>query len=124
MSGLTAAEFLRALDGLEEIQASITKAATGPGDHRLEILQLRRQVAEQLKIVDKLGQDLFARSEALETFRQKFYAMRASIAEHQAKWPAVTIGERRDDFQASVAPLREASIEFMRWSRGTIRERN
>lgn len=123
MSEISAKAFLDNLDKLEAIQTSIMRAAIDPGDHRLEILRLRRQVIEQLALVDRMGQDLLAGTPALENFRQKFYAMRASIAEHQAKWPAVLIGERRGEFQASVAPVRDASVDFMRWSRSTFHAR-
>jgi hypothetical protein len=43
--------------------------------------------------------------------------MRSAIAEHQGNWPAVAADPGNPGYQKSIATLRAASEDFIRWMR-------
>jgi len=122
MTGISGAGLVAMLDALDGLKAEISVLMRREdGDFRLQIIQLRRKISQQTAEVGAAGEQVFAGSAELATFRVKFSKLRAATAAHQAKWPAVLLGERRKEFLASVDPMRTAGAEFSSWVREALR---
>ncbi len=120
MSG-DSSQFLAEVDKLERLKAEIAQLTRRTdGDHRQQVVQVRRQIAAQLFAVGTAGERLFARSPDLATFRTKYSALRSATAAHQAEWPAVLLRERRDAFLASTEPMRVVGRDFFAWARSAV----
>lgn len=108
--------FVALVDRLRHLKAEIAELARREdGDHRQAVVQLRREIAQQLFEVGAAGERLFADSPDLVIFRAKFSRLRSTTAAHQADWPAVILNERREAFLASADPMRRAGTDFFQW---------
>jgi hypothetical protein len=114
------------LDRLEEIQADLAKIATRTDEARkLDMVHLRRDLTSQIALVGKTIEPVLVGMgdpALLATFRAKFAHMRSEAAIHQAKWPAVRLGESAAEYALSVLNVREANRDFINWTRHTFSE--
>lgn len=118
----TPAALLHEIDRLEILLADIG-AVTARDDaaRRRDLVDLRRQLAAQIATVGSIAEAVFADRPDLSAYRERFSRMRSMAALHQASWPAVILGERPEDYRASVAPMREANRVFIDWVRERLR---
>ena len=97
---------------LRETQQSIASVVQDqPPDWRKEVVRLRLELSRKLGLVSNSTNDWQAHasaSAAWSRFRKNLSVLRAALAEHQARWPAVALDERATDFQASTRRIRKA----------------
>jgi hypothetical protein len=112
------------IDALEGLQAELAAIAKRTDEARKnDLVQLRRKLSAQISKVGIIADPIFAgldESALRETYRSKFSKMRSAAATHQANWPAVMLGERPDEYQASAKLVREANRDFVAWMREAI----
>lgn len=112
------------VDLLEAIQAELAGVASRTDDQRrLDLVDLRRKLADQIARTRPVAEPLFAAqgdAALLQGFRERFSAMRSAAALHQANWPAVSLGERVEEYRASALAVREANRAFVAWMRDTL----
>lgn len=117
---------LRALDGMAEIQRAISATLTRTDQARkAELVALRRQFGVQLATVAAaIAADARLRADpALAAeFRNRFSRMRARIAEHQARFPAVMLDDVDDQYRTSAAAVVEGNRAFIEWARDVLRQ--
>ena len=109
---------------LERLHAQIAQIAMRTDDQRQRnLIQLRRQLAEQIGRVGALSEEFFrsARDESkLGQFRQQFSDMRAKTAMHQANWPAFRLVEASDEYRKSSQAVTESIRAFIDWARRAV----
>jgi len=114
----------REIDALEQVQAELANVASRDDDRRRhDLIDLRRKLSAQIARTGQVAETLIARSTdpALrQAYRSKFSRMRAAAAMHQADWPAVSLGERQNEYRASALKVREANQEFVAWMRAAL----
>ena len=115
------AALAREIDKLEDIirQIAAVTARTDDG-RRKDLVALRRVLSAQIHAVGQAGEPVFAETEELTTYRAKYSRMRSMSALHQSSWPAITLGERPDEYRESVKPMREANRDFIAWTRDAL----
>lgn len=89
-------------------------------ENRRALIALRRQLAEQIAVIGRTGDALFAGTSELDEYRARFGRMRSQSAIHQASWPAVRLGEDDAAFRASAMPVREANRAFVTWTKSAL----
>ena len=92
---------------------------------RHDLVALRRQLTEQLWVLQPLVEPLFVGhgdARLLQDFRSKFSAMRTATALHQANWPAVTLDavESEEGYRSSATAVQDANQRFIHWMRGAL----
>jgi hypothetical protein len=108
----------RELDELERLLTLIRGVTSErETDRRRELVRLRRSLSMQIAAVGRVAETAFKDTAEYQTYKEKFSQMRSSAALHQAKWPAVLVGERETEFDQSAAPMREANRAFIEWVR-------
>jgi hypothetical protein len=116
---------IQEIEALERVQADLAGIASRDDDaRRADLVELRRKLSAQIGKVGTVAEPLLAKlgdPALLETYRLKYSAMRSAAAAHQAKWPAVLLGERPDEYRASAEVVRNANKEFVGWMRETIK---
>jgi hypothetical protein len=124
MSDLTA--LTAEIDALQAVQAELAEIANRTDQaRRSALVELRRKLSAQIGQVGSVADPIFNGlddHDLVETYRAKFSKMRSAAAGHQANWPAVMLGERPDEYQASAQLVREANRDFIAWMRETIEQ--
>ena len=114
-------QVLNEVDDLEKVQAQLALISSRTDDARLrELIQLRRQLSEQIARVGKIAERYFEESGApdvIHEFRSHFTNMRSKAATHQANWPAVRLNEADEHYRQSSRAVREANKAFVSWIR-------
>lgn len=117
-------ELLAELDALERVHAELVSIAARSDDRRRhDLIALRRRFSDQMAIVGRLADPIFARagdSELHQPYRDHFSRMRSTAATHQANWPAVKIDEATDLYRRSAQGVTEACRQFQGWMREVI----
>ena len=114
------------LDILEKVQTDLATIALRTDDRRRQdLIELRRQLSQQIAEVGRLAEPVFssaAGADLAPTYRSLFSKMRSMAAIHQAKWPAVRLGEgdTAKEYSQSAVGVREANREFVAWMRDAI----
>ena len=114
------------LDILEKVQADLATIALRTDDRRRQdLIELRRQLSHQISEVGRFAEPVFsspAGADLAPTYRRLFSKMRSMAAIHQAKWPAVRLGEgdSAKEYSQSAIGVREANKEFVAWMRGAL----
>ena len=115
---------LEEVDRLERLHMQISQIATRTDDERQRnLIQLRRQLAEQIARVGAVSEDFFrsAQDESkLAQFRKQFSDMRAKTAMHQASWPAFRLSEASEEYRKSSQGVTEAIRAFIDWARRAV----
>jgi len=111
------------LDAVEALEASFSRSASLGGENfdakRKEVVQVRREISDQLGIVSSMGNVAFDGTPLQDLFRSEFSKMRSALALHQASWPVVAIELENPDYLSSVTALRESTVRFMAWVKGS-----
>lgn len=114
----------RALDGWERRRSELCRLSVRQeGDWRRQIVRCRRQLHEDITSLGSLlsslrsGDSLDADIRAL---RDALCAMRSCAAEHQARWPVITIVPGHPKFQQSLAWLRATGDRFAATAAGFL----
>ncbi|MGZ8281735.1 MAG: hypothetical protein ACXWUN_02140 [Allosphingosinicella sp.] len=112
------------LDFLEKVQADLATIATRTDERRRhDLIELRRQLSQQIAQVGRVADPIFssdAGAELIQEYRSLFSKMRSMAAIHQANWPAVRLGESPEEYQKSALGVREANREFVAWMRDAL----
>lgn len=109
-------DLLQALDELEALQK---KSRALPPDRKHDILDMRRQIAEQNNRIAPLGEAAYEQTAQRDAFRREHSRLRAAIAHHMASWPVVSIDIENPAYLASLAHIRDAYQSFYSWVRST-----
>lgn len=93
-------------------------AESGEVEGKNKIVQLRSRYAmlmleilQVMKEDDRLGAD----PELKADFEQRFFAMRSTLAEHQASWRLQAIEEDAQGYMKSASGLNTVQDDFYRW---------
>lgn len=109
---------------LEQVQMQMAEISRRADDgRRQDLIDLRRQLAVRIVEVGRIAEPMIVQTGdplLLKTYREKISRMRFAAAMHQADWPAVTLGDRPEEFLVSAAAVREANREFVAWMRGVL----
>ena len=109
---------------LQKIHADLAVISERTDEQRkLELVQLRRQLAMQIGVISALADKNFlpgAEDIVGREFRSLLSAMRRGIALHQANWPAVKVDEQNSDYRQSIQQAREANSRFRDWAKINI----
>lgn len=89
-------------------------------ERRKDLVQLRREMAEQFSQITALGDQVFTDPESRHAFRDWLSKARAAIALHQATWPVVRIDPGSPEYLATVVPMMDAQSEFVAWVRKAL----
>ena len=114
------------LDILEKVQSELATIALRTDDRRRQdLIELRRQLSHQIAEVGRFAEPVFnsdAAADLAQTYRRLFSKMRSMAAIHQAKWPAVRLGDAdtAKEYSQSAVGVREANKEFVAWMRGAL----
>ena len=114
------------LDILEKVQTDLATIAMRTDDRRRQdLIELRRQLSQQIAEVGRLAEPVFsspAGADLAPTYRSLFSKMRSLAAIHQAKWPAVRLGEgdTAKEYSQSAVGVREANKAFVAWMRDAL----
>ena len=112
------------LDILEKVQADLATIALRTDDRRRQdLIELRRQLSAQIAEVGRVAEPVFnseAAADLAQTYRSLFSKMRTAAAIHQARWPAVRLGESATEYQQSAVGVREANRDFVAWMRDAL----
>ena len=115
------AALAREIGKLENILAEIAAVtARTDAERRKDLVALRRLLSAQIYTIGQAAEPLFADTAELAVYRAKFSRMRSMAALHQSSWPAITLGERPDEYRESVKPMREANRDFIAWTREAL----
>ena len=120
------AQIASELDILEKVQNDLASIALRTDDRRRQdLIELRRQLSHQITEVGRFAEPVFssdAGAELAPIYRRLFSKMRSMAAIHQAKWPAVRLGEADSakEYSQSAVGVREANKEFVAWMRGAL----
>lgn len=115
----------RALDDFEARLRDLRQLGdTQTVEARRRLIDLRRGVSASLAAIeaaaDQFGQNAGDPLAMRAEFRRRFSSLRHDIAIHQAKWPAVLLDTRSDDYRESAERLSTASAAFVAWARQSI----
>jgi hypothetical protein len=106
-----------ALTELERIQAAMAGLSSSDGDDwRRDLIALRRELQVKIAELSEVAERCDAlreRSGPGHDFWDKLARMRATVALHQARWPAVAIDQANPDYQQSIAGVRAANRAFV-----------
>ena len=119
------AQIASELDILEKVQTDLATIALRTDDRRRQdLIELRRQLSQQIAEVGRLAEPVSspAGADLAPTYRSLFSKMRSMAAIHQAKWPAVRLGEgdSAKEYSQSAVGVREANKEFVAWMRNAL----
>jgi hypothetical protein len=92
---------------------------------RWETVELRRKLAQQIAALRNAAEQdarVTSDSSVSKVFREKFAAMRAATAIHQANWPVVTADPNNPVFIKSASNVMQTQKSFSEWFQDTIRD--
>jgi hypothetical protein len=98
-----------------------TLADSGDTDGKKRLVQLRSRYAMlMLDILQarKIDERMLGDSDLAKEFDSRFFEMRQTLANHQAKWRLQSIDDDTAGYMASAAGLNRAQDEFYGWARG------
>ena len=111
----------------EEIYREMRKLAdTGDPEGKKKLVQLRSRYAMlMLDILQarKVDERLLSDAELAQDFDSRFFEMRQTLANHQARWRLQSIEDDTAGYMASAAGLNRAQDEFYQWARGKFTQR-
>lgn len=114
----------REIDALERLHRELSAiAARNDERRRHDLVDLRRKLAAQIAEVGRVAEEYVTRGgddDLLRDYRNKFSQMRSAAASHQARWPAVMLGENDEEYRDSARAVREANVEFVNWLRRAL----
>jgi hypothetical protein len=101
-------------------------ADSGDTEGKKRLVQLRSRYAmlmldilQALKVDDRMLSD----HELAREFDSRFFDMRQTLANHQAKWRLQSIEDDTAGYMASAAGLNRAQDDFYHWARGRFAQR-
>ncbi len=103
-----------------------TLADSGDTDGKRKLVQLRSRYAMlMLDILQarKADERLLSDAELAKEFDSRFFEMRQTLANHQAKWRLQSIEDDTAGYMASAAGLNRAQDDFYQWARGKFAQR-
>lgn len=103
-----------------------TLADSGDTDGKRKLVQLRSRYAMlMLDILQarKADERLLSDAELAKEFDSRFFEMRQTLANHQAKWRLQSIEDDTAGYMASAAGLNRAQDEFYQWAWGKFAQR-
>ena len=113
-----------ALTELERIQGAMAGLSSSAGvDWRRDLINLRRQLQAQITELGEVAKRCDALRERVgpgQDFWDRFAKMRATVALHQARWPAVAIDQSDPGYQQSIAGVRAANRAFVALAKDII----
>ena len=113
-----------ALTELERIQGAMAGLSSSAGaDWRRDLINLRRQLQAQITELGEVADRCDALRERTgpgQDFWDRFAKMRATVALHQARWPAVAIDQADPAYQQSIAAVRAANKTFVSLAKDII----
>jgi len=101
-------------------------ATSGDADGKKRIVQLRSRYAMlMLDILQarKIDERLLADPELAGDFDKRFFDVRQTLANHQAKWRLQAIEDDTAGYMASATGLTRVQDEFYHWARGKFARR-
>ncbi|MCW3835649.1 hypothetical protein ACFQ1E_06045 [Sphingomonas canadensis] len=118
------AALMRELDLLEKVQADLAAiAGRADDDRRHDLIRLRKALSDQISAVGREADQFFSGlgdADFVRDFRNRFSQMRSAAALHQARWPAVRLGEYVEEYRESARVVRETNRAFIAWARSAL----
>ena len=103
-----------------------TLADSGDTEGKKRLVQLRSRYAMlMLDILQarKVDERMLSDPELAKEFDSRFFEMRQTLANHQAKWRLQSIEDDTSGYMASAGELNRAQDEFYQWARGKFAQR-
>ena len=103
-----------------------TLADSGDTEGKKRLVQLRSRYAMlMLDILQarKVDERMLSDPELAKEFDSRFFEMRQSLANHQAKWRLQSIEDDTAGYMASAAGLNRVQDDFYQWARGKFTSR-
>ena len=103
-----------------------TLADSGDTEGKRKLVQLRSRYAMlMLDILQarKADERMLSDTELANEFDGRFFEMRQTLANHQAKWRLQSIEDDTSGYMASAGELNRAQEEFYQWARGKFAQR-
>jgi hypothetical protein len=101
-------------------------ADSGDTEAKKKLVQLRSRYAMlMLDILQarKIDERMLSDGELAKEFDSRFFDMRQTLANHQAKWRLQSIEDDTAGYLASAAGLNRAQDEFYQWAHGRFARR-
>jgi hypothetical protein len=101
-------------------------ADSGDTEAKKKLVQLRSRYAMlMLDILQarKIDERMLSDGELAKEFDSRFFDMRQTLANHQAKWRLQSIEDDTAGYRASAAGLNRAQDEFYQWAHGRFARR-
>ena len=101
-------------------------ADTGDTEGKKKLVQLRSRYAMlMLDILQarKVDDRMLSDPELAREFDSRFFDMRQTLANHQAKWRLQSIEDDTAGYMASATGLNRVQDEFYHWARGKFTQR-
>ena len=121
------AKFDSGLADAEQVYREMRKLAdSGDTEGKKKLVQLRSRYAMlMLDILQarKIDERMLADAELAKEFDSRFFEMRQTLANHQAKWRLQSIEDDTAGYMTSAAGLNRAQDDFYTWARGKFAER-
>ena len=118
------AQMLAEFDAIDAIARRLAAIATRrDAERKQDLIVARRELAAHVVTVMTIGEHYppIRRDEALYAeLRQRLNQLRAAIADHQARWSAVTIDSDDAAYVASSDAVQAAGRDFMQWIRRAV----
>jgi len=103
-----------------------TLSDSGDPEGKKKLVHLRSRYAMlMLDILQarKIEPRMLADGELGDDFDKRFFEMRQTLANHQAKWRLDAIENDTTGYMASAAGLNQAQDDFYQWARGKFTQR-
>ena len=103
-----------------------TLADSGDPEGKKKLVHLRSRYAMlMLDILQarKIDQRMLSDEGLAKDFDNRFFEMRQTLANHQAKWRLDSIESDITGYMASAAGLNQAQDDFYQWARGKFTQR-
>ncbi len=120
----TQAQLIAEMDAIEAVARRLAAVAERTDPHRKRDLAVaRREMAMRIMTIMTMGEDyppIRQNAPLYAELRQRLSRLRAAIADHQARWSAVSIDSDDAAFVASSDRVQRAGRDFMIWVRQTV----
>jgi hypothetical protein len=103
-----------------------TLADSGDTEGKRKLVQLRSRYAMlmlDLLQARKVDERMLSDADLAQEFDNRFFEMRQTLANHQAKWRLQSIEDDTSGYMASAGELNRAQDEFYQWARGKFAQR-
>jgi hypothetical protein len=103
-----------------------TLADSGDTESKKKLVQLRSRYAMlMLDILQarKIDERMLSEPELSSEFDSRFFEMRQTLANHQAKWRLQSIEDDTAGYMSSAAGLNRAQDDFYHWARSKFAQR-